>query len=72
MKDPSILHPPEFLNILKISGLLNHILLTKRCVSIMLLRNINILFGMYNGTRFIITKLEKHIIQMKIIKMSKI
>lgn len=49
----------EFLNSIKCSRLLNHHLILKEGVSIMLLRNIDQKSDLYNGTRLIVVKLRR-------------
>ena len=56
----------EFLNSIELPGLPSHILKLKIGAPIILLRNIRPPYLM-NGTRLIITKLKKHIIEAKII-----
>ncbi|KAL1364040.1 hypothetical protein AAHE18_03G189500 [Arachis hypogaea] len=57
------IHTPEFLNTIKCSGVLNHELTVKVGTPIMLLRNIDHSVRLCNGTRLVITKLGKHIIE---------
>ena len=57
---------PEFINVLKFSGVPNHKLALKG-VPIMLLRNINQSQGLCNGTRLQVTKLTRSSIQDQII-----
>ncbi|XP_020979357.1 uncharacterized protein LOC107640493 [Arachis ipaensis] len=57
------IHTPEFLNTIKCSGVPNHELTLKIGNPIMLLRNINHSAGLCNGTRLVLTKLGKHIIE---------
>ncbi|XP_072073598.1 uncharacterized protein [Arachis hypogaea] len=57
------IHTPEFLNTIKCSGVPNHELTVKVGTPIMLLRNIDHSAGLCNGTRLVITKLGKHIIE---------
>ncbi|GJV95240.1 putative PIF1 DNA helicase/replication protein A1-like protein [Tanacetum coccineum] len=64
--DESI-YSPELLNAFKISGLPNHCLKLKKGVPVMILRNIDQQNGLCNGTRLIITCLEDHVIEGKII-----
>ncbi|XP_057734116.1 uncharacterized protein LOC130949406 [Arachis stenosperma] len=52
----------EFLNDIKCSGLSNHKLTLKARVAVMLLRNIDQISGLYNGTRLIINELGSNII----------
>ncbi|KAK7271142.1 hypothetical protein RJT34_26794 [Clitoria ternatea] len=58
---------PEFLNSLRTSGLPNHRIKLKIGTPIMLLRNIDQLEGLCNGTRLIVTRLANHVIEAKII-----
>lgn len=60
-------HSSEYLNIISSPGLPNHILKLKFNVPVMLLRNIDQNAGLCNGTRMIITKLEKYVVEGKII-----
>lgn len=57
----------EFLNTLNTSGLLNHRIKLKTDSPIMLLRNLDQLEGLCNGTRLIVTRLTNHVIKAKII-----
>ncbi|KAK9740767.1 hypothetical protein RND81_03G058500 [Saponaria officinalis] len=65
-------YPMEYLNSLNLSGLPHHELKLKVGMLVMLLRNINPIHGLYNGTRLIITHLGKFIVEGKIITGSKI
>ncbi|KAL1330774.1 hypothetical protein AAHE18_12G134200 [Arachis hypogaea] len=56
-------HIPEFLNSIRCSGVPNHELTLKVGIPIMLLRNIDHAAGLCNGTRLVVTKLGKHIIE---------
>ncbi|XP_019415632.1 PREDICTED: uncharacterized protein LOC109327056 [Lupinus angustifolius] len=56
----------EFLNSLTTSGLPNHKIKLKVGTPIMLLRNLDQAEGLCNGTRLIITKLENHVVEAKI------
>lgn len=67
-----ILYPPEYLNSLKFSGLPNHELKVKEGVPIMLLRNLNPKKGLCNGTRLIVTRCYKFLIEGLIIIGNKI
>ncbi|GJV77693.1 ATP-dependent DNA helicase PIF1 [Tanacetum coccineum] len=58
---------PDFLNSLKFFGLPNHKLILKVGVIIMLLRNIDQPNGLCNGTRLQVVRLDKHVIEAKII-----
>jgi hypothetical protein len=51
------LYPVEFLNTLRFSGIANHELQLKVGVPILLLRNLNQLIGLCNGTRLIVKRL---------------
>ncbi|XP_028801522.1 uncharacterized protein LOC114756750 [Neltuma alba] len=61
------IHSVEFLNTITMSGLPNHKLSLKVGAPIMLMRNINKSIGLCNGTRLIVTRLEKHVIGAEII-----
>ncbi|KAI4334782.1 hypothetical protein L6164_013492 [Bauhinia variegata] len=63
---PSEVLTTEFLNSLTTSGLPNHKIVLKIGVPIMLLRNIDQIQGLCNGTRLIITNLADHVIEAKI------
>ncbi|XP_019160729.1 PREDICTED: uncharacterized protein LOC109157284 [Ipomoea nil] len=60
-------HPPEFLNSIRVSGLPNHTLTLKIGSPVMLMRNIDHSLGLCNGTRLIITKLADHVIEGEIL-----
>ncbi|XP_058751149.1 uncharacterized protein LOC131624180 [Vicia villosa] len=57
----------EFLSCLKTSGLPNHCLKLKIDTTIMLIRNLDQLEGLCNGTRLTVTRLANHVIEAKII-----
>jgi len=57
----------EFLNILQFSGIANHKLELKMGVPILLLRNLNQLIGLCNGTRLIVKNLGQRVIEVEII-----
>lgn len=59
--------PVEFLNEQTPSGMPPHVLLLKKGVIIMLLRNLNPKKGMCNGTRLIVEELQRNVIKAKII-----
>jgi ATP-dependent DNA helicase PIF1 len=65
-------HTPEFLNTINSSGLPNHKIRLKVGVPIMLMRNMNQSLGMCNGTRLIVTKMGKYVIEGKVISGSNI
>ncbi|PIA60644.1 hypothetical protein AQUCO_00300275v1 [Aquilegia coerulea] len=67
IQDQDILYPIEFLNTLQVSGVPNHAIELKVGVPIMLLRNANPKSGMCNGTRLIVIKLGKLVIEGQII-----
>lgn len=62
-----LLYPQEYLNTLHFQGMLQHMLCLKLGAPIMLLRNLNLLGGLCNGTRLIVTQLLHKIIEAKII-----
>ena len=65
--DTEILYPPEYLNLLNFNGFPKHQLEVKVGAPIMLLRNINQMNGLCNGTRMIVTQLLPRIIEAKVI-----
>ena len=54
--------PPEFLHTIKVSGLPPHVLRVKLGCPVVLLRNLNTLEGLCNGTRLIVTRLHARVI----------
>ncbi|CAN1185190.1 hypothetical protein LINPERPRIM_LOCUS39114 [Linum perenne] len=56
-------YPPEFLNTLSFNGVPEHAITLKEYIPIMILRNLNPLLGLCNGTRVLITKLGHHVLQ---------
>jgi len=60
-------HTSKFLNTINASGLPHHKIRLKIGVPIMLLRNIDLKLGLCNGTRLIITRMEKFILEGKVI-----
>jgi len=61
------LHTPEFLNTIIASGIPNHKIRLKVGVPVMLLRNIDQRAGLCNGTRLIITRMGKFVLEGKVI-----
>ncbi|KAL9440720.1 hypothetical protein AB3S75_019395 [Citrus x aurantiifolia] len=57
--DEDVLYPIEFLNSLKFNGIPNHDIRLKEGAPVMLLRNLNQIEGLCNGTRLIVTRLGK-------------
>jgi ATP-dependent DNA helicase PIF1 len=64
---PDDVHTPEFLNTIVSSGLPNHRLKLKIGAPVMLMINMNQSLGLCNGTRLIVTKLGKYVIEGKIL-----
>ncbi|XP_076927002.1 uncharacterized protein LOC143590389 [Bidens hawaiensis] len=64
--DNESLYPMEYLNLLNINSLPPHILELKVGAPVILLRNVNPLHGLCNGTRLIITQLLPTIIETRI------
>lgn len=58
---------PEFLSSLTASGLPNHKIKLKVGTPIMLLRNLDQLEGLCNGTRLIVTRLANHVLEAKVV-----
>jgi len=58
---------PEFLNDIKCSGMPNHRLCFKVGVPVMLLRNIDVASGLFNGTRLTIVSLGKNVITAQVV-----
>jgi ATP-dependent DNA helicase PIF1 len=65
-------HTPEFLNTIVASGLPNHKLRLKVGVPAMLLRNLDQQYGLCNGTRLIITRMGKFVLEGKVISGSNV
>ncbi|KAL6530130.1 hypothetical protein OROMI_028775 [Orobanche minor] len=63
MADNEDVFSPEFLNTIKCSGLPNHVIRLKVGCLVMLLRNIDQVRGLCNGTRIVVTKLGKQVIE---------
>ncbi|XP_058727555.1 uncharacterized protein LOC131599074 [Vicia villosa] len=57
---------PEFLSKLRTSGLPNHMIKLKVGTPIMLMRNLDQVDGLCNGTRLIVTRFANHVIEAKI------
>ncbi|XP_024007711.1 uncharacterized protein LOC112083870 [Eutrema salsugineum] len=62
-KIDEVVYTQEYLNSIKVSGLPNHSLKLKIGAPIMLLRNIDPKGGLCNGTRLLITRLARHVIE---------
>lgn len=56
----------EFLNTLSNSGLANHSIKLKVGCHIMLLRNLDLVEGLCNSTRLMVTRLVDHVIEVKL------
>jgi len=69
---PDDIHTPEFLNTINASGLPNHKITLKVGVPVMLLRNLDINAGLCNGTRLIITRLGRYVLEGRVISGSNI
>nr|XP_043616300.1 ATP-dependent DNA helicase PIF1-like [Erigeron canadensis] len=61
------LYTPDFFNKVELSGLPNHKLCLKVGVPVMLLRNVDQTAGLCNGTRLLVRRLGKHVIEVSII-----
>jgi ATP-dependent DNA helicase PIF1 len=61
------IHTPEFLNTIKASGIPNHKLRLKVGVPIMLMRNLDPTTGLCNGTRLIITRMGRYVLEGRVI-----
>ena len=66
------MHTLEYLNSIRCSGISNYKLKLKRGVPFVLLKNIDQRKGLCNGTGSVITQLEKHVIERKVISRSNI
>ena len=60
-------YPVEFLNSIKASGLPPHELCLKIGAPVILLRNINISKGLCNGTRLIVTGMQRYTLRLRIV-----
>jgi ATP-dependent DNA helicase PIF1 len=69
---PDDVHTPEFLNKINASGLPNHKITLKVGVPVMLLRNLDINAGLCNGTRLIITRMGRYVLEGRVISGSNI
>ncbi|KEH25478.1 PIF1-like helicase [Medicago truncatula] len=65
-------HTPEFLNTVTASGLPNHRLRLKVGVPVMLLRNIDPRYGLCNGTKLVITRMGRYVIEERVISRSNV
>lgn len=70
--NPDDVHTTEFLNTITALGLPNHVVKLKVGVPVMLLRNIDHSSGLCNGTRLVITKMGKYVLEGKVISGSNI
>ena len=64
---PDHSYPTEYLNTISVSGIPNHELILKVGSPIILLRSLNPVKGLCNGTRMIITALKERVIEAKIL-----
>ena len=69
---PADVHTPKFLNTITTFGLPNHLLKLKVGVPVMLLRIVDQNLGLCNGTRLIITKMEKYVLEARVISGSNV
>jgi ATP-dependent DNA helicase PIF1 len=60
---PDDVHTPEFLNTISAYGLPNHKITLKVGVPVMLLKNLDITANLYNGTRLIITRMWRYVLE---------
>lgn len=72
MNRPDDIHTPEFLNTINASGLPLHKIRLKVGVPVMLMRNLDPTTGLCNGTRLIITKMGRYVLEGKVITGSNI
>jgi len=61
------IHTPEFLNTINASGIPNHRIRLKVGVPVMLMRNLDPTIGLCNGTRLIITRMGRYVLEGKVI-----
>jgi len=66
------IHTPEFLNTIVASGLPNHKIRLKEGVPVMLLRNLDTKNGLCNGTRLIITRMGRYVLEGRVISGSNV
>ncbi|PRQ34232.1 putative DNA helicase [Rosa chinensis] len=66
-ENTNVLYPIEFLNKLEFNGLPSHELILKVGMPVILLRNLNQMSGLCNGTRLIITKLFDRLLETQIL-----
>nr|GEU71415.1 DNA helicase [Tanacetum cinerariifolium] len=66
-REVKLLYPTEYLNSVQISGFPSHEIELKVGAQIMLLRNMNIQGGLFNGTRIIVKKLWSRLVEAQII-----
>ncbi|XP_039688735.1 uncharacterized protein [Medicago truncatula] len=69
---PDDIHTPKFLNTITASSIPNHKIKLKVGVPIMLLRNLDPMAGLCNGTRLIVTKMGRYVLEAKVITGSNI
>jgi ATP-dependent DNA helicase PIF1 len=60
--DFDILYPTEFLNFINANSFPSHKLMLKKGVIVMLLRNLNQVMGLCNGTRLLVTELGQRVL----------
>jgi len=65
-------HTPEFFNTITAYGLPNHKLRLKVGVPVMLLRNIDTRYGLCNGSRLVITRMGRYVIEGRVISGSNV
>jgi ATP-dependent exoDNAse (exonuclease V) alpha subunit len=65
-EDNGIMYPVEFLNSLSINGMASHSIKLKVGLPVMLLRNLNPAKGLCNGTRLIVRRLMRNLIEAEI------
>ncbi|KAL0433140.1 UNVERIFIED_CONTAM: hypothetical protein Slati_2648300 [Sesamum latifolium] len=61
------MNQPELLTSIKVSGIPNHCLELKKGAPVMLMRNLNQLLGLCNGTRLIISKMSEKVLEARVI-----